>query len=818
MKNDQNEFRFRVSSQIKNIVGKDLIADDNIAVFELVKNSFDAHAKKVKIIFEPDKITFFDDGKGMDKEDLLNKWLFLAYSSKKEGNEDSEFEKKEFEDYRDRIRPKKYYAGAKGIGRFSADKLGEKLTLTTKKISSNDAIFHRLTFDWSEFEVHAERLFQDIKIQHEELENSPYLGFKHGLVLEISDLRNHWDRKSILALKKSLEKLINPVEEGASNHNFDIEIVCETETTADRKVEEKDKVNGSVKNFIFETLQIKTTQIQTEISSTEIITSLFDRGRLVYKIKESNIYPRIQNARIIIFYLNPSAKNNFYRLMDVRSVNFGHVFLFNNGFRVYPYGEFEHDPLGIDRRKVQGAARFLGTREIIGRIEIWGNAVEDFQERSSRDGGLKDTEGTKQLETYFWETLKKLERFVAPILWDIKRRGGNAEESLDVTSKKQIINLISRLAGSKNIELLDFGQEVIDVFNENIDNQTDEDFDRLIELAQKTKNQAFEQEMIHAKQRYLVVLREKEEAERLFREEEQRRLEAEELAKAESEKRSVAEQETLVETEKRKAAERKAQDEEYKRLKAEEEAREARELAALEAQQRKQKESQVRFLESVSTLEIADVLNLNHQIGIDANTIKATLLNLQNMLNKKDSISIVDVEQYLTKISLATEKILSVVNYTTKANFMATTLDTESDMIAFFRNYIYTILSQHIGKDIAITVEKTNFEFIRKFKPINLTIVIDNLVSNSRKKHAKNINISFELVGGNLNMTYKDDGNGLDPKIGNPQEIFQRGFTTTRGSGLGMFHIKNILNEMNSDITINPKTKTGIEFNLIFSK
>ena len=44
--------QFKISSALKNIIGSDLISDDFIAVFELVKNSYDAHATKVEITFE----------------------------------------------------------------------------------------------------------------------------------------------------------------------------------------------------------------------------------------------------------------------------------------------------------------------------------------------------------------------------------------------------------------------------------------------------------------------------------------------------------------------------------------------------------------------------------------------------------------------------------------------------------------------------------------------------------------------------------------------------------------------------------------------
>ena len=45
-----NSLEFKISSGLKDIIGKDLITDDYVAVFELVKNSYDAKTTKVKII------------------------------------------------------------------------------------------------------------------------------------------------------------------------------------------------------------------------------------------------------------------------------------------------------------------------------------------------------------------------------------------------------------------------------------------------------------------------------------------------------------------------------------------------------------------------------------------------------------------------------------------------------------------------------------------------------------------------------------------------------------------------------------------------
>lgn len=80
------ELDFRISSGLKDIIGKELITDDLIAIFELVKNSYDANANNVKIVFQNVKeeskntprILIIDDGDGMSFDDLNNKWLFVG--------------------------------------------------------------------------------------------------------------------------------------------------------------------------------------------------------------------------------------------------------------------------------------------------------------------------------------------------------------------------------------------------------------------------------------------------------------------------------------------------------------------------------------------------------------------------------------------------------------------------------------------------------------------------------------------------------------------------------------------------------------------
>ena len=68
----------------------------------------------------------------MSKEDILQKWLNLAYSIKRVQNTQNN----------------RLQAGNKGIGRFSCDRLGKELNIYTKR----DSEIYQLQINWEDFE------------------------------------------------------------------------------------------------------------------------------------------------------------------------------------------------------------------------------------------------------------------------------------------------------------------------------------------------------------------------------------------------------------------------------------------------------------------------------------------------------------------------------------------------------------------------------------------------------------------------------------------------------------------------------------------
>ena len=66
----EESLRFAVATGLKRVLGRELITNEEVAIFEMVKNSFDADADTVQIYFGDDSIVVADNGHGMSYEDL----------------------------------------------------------------------------------------------------------------------------------------------------------------------------------------------------------------------------------------------------------------------------------------------------------------------------------------------------------------------------------------------------------------------------------------------------------------------------------------------------------------------------------------------------------------------------------------------------------------------------------------------------------------------------------------------------------------------------------------------------------------------------
>lgn len=755
---------FDVSTGLKRVLGRELITDDEVAIFELVKNSFDAGADTVYLHFGKDRIVVADNGSGMSYDDLTQKWLFVAYSSKRtERPED---------DFRNVAADRRHFAGSKGIGRFSSDRLGKQV-LVQSRTKGKDRQVHQLTVDWDRFEKNDREHFEAVPVAYAataafdlptELAKFGD-SLKHGTVIDIRKLRRPWGRARILALKGSLSKLINPF--GDQTDRFSIHITAPEEEAEDKKQAQtatkgeqetltKDIVNGRIGNFIFAALQDKTTFIRVSIDGDQLNTALTDRGELIYRIREPNPYPGLKNSGFVceIYYLNQSAKTTFARRIGLQVVQFGSVFLFRNNFRVYPIGEVGNDWFGFDRRKQQGYARFLGTREIIGRIDVFGSD-EDFQEASSRNQGLIDTPAVQELRRAVMDNcLKRLEKYVVPVSW-VDKADTNTEDLsrlLTEPGRARVSAAVANLVDNDQIELLEYSRNLIDLINERSEN-FEESLVSLRAIAEKTGDKKLIAKLDSAERRF------------------------DELKKSEADARRVADQErqaTAAATQRADTAE-----------------------AEMAVERRRS-----HFLESIIDVDAATILNLHHQVTIYAVDIAQQIENLLSATAGKTSVPRESVLKAMEQMAFLNRKVLAVTKFASRAKFKLDSETIETDLPSFITDYIEQIARTTGSVRLQINVENEHPGLKMRFKPIDASIIVDNLVSNA--KRAKASRITFELTPidkRGLVIRVTDNGRGIAAGT-NKARIFEMGYTTTQGSGLGLYHVRQVLGEIGGSIDL----------------
>lgn len=106
----------------------------------------------------------------------------------------------------------------------------------------------------------------------------------------------------------------------------------------------------------------------------------------------------------------------------------------------------------------------------------------------------------------------------------------------------------------------------------------------------------------------------------------------------------------------------------------------------------------------------------------------------------------------------------------------------------------------------------------KEFQPIELSVVLDNILNNSKKKGAKKVIFNFEKENETLILSIKDIGKPLDNSI-SKELIFEEGVTSTKGAGLGLSHVKRILEkDFNASIEYNPNYIDGFELIITFKK
>lgn len=376
---------FKVDARALLSLGRESIKDHTTALVELIKNSYDADADNVEVeVISGDSpfIRVADDGEGMDSSDINNRWLRIGFSEKRTK----------------RISQKgRRETGEKGIGRLSADRLGAKLQLRTKKANKDPA---GVSVSWNDFDVEGKEIgavpVVDIELPSPTL---PSVGLrKTGTEIVITDLRQQWTLSDTVTLETELSTLVPP---DVAKTDFVIWLRTARDTEFRRISSSFDE--GAELEFV------GNFDLNGRLSY-EITERPAARGQKRKSVKHGKIpwsqhvpaqaeqADRIGKFSVkLSFFLRAGASLAGFSLGQLREYldTFGGVRIYRDQIRVKPYGDPNHsegDWLGLSERRVKnpaGAGRRdyrIAANQLAGAVYIGRDSNPALSDSAAREG------------------------------------------------------------------------------------------------------------------------------------------------------------------------------------------------------------------------------------------------------------------------------------------------------------------------------------------------------------------------------------------------------------------------------------------------
>ncbi|MEO9308590.1 MAG: sensor histidine kinase [Nitrososphaera sp.] len=451
---NEDSVAFSFSGKMAKLLGRQSVSSDIVALFELVKNAYDADSKKVEITFNGVKnsegklprdttsITIRDFGNGMTVSEFKKSWLIIGTESKNSSPYSPGGRK---------------VVGEKGIGRFATERLSRRTTVesipefedTNPDYSGLKSV---LTIEWDLYEKEGST-FDQIKHQIKLIPKEP--ADKPGLKIVLEKLREDWDIKKITRLQTELSTLILP-ETLRENDSFDIDL--------------------KVPAFNLQTIQVESSLyehagyfLSAENLDDRIHLTLFYKGKQIIpdqhnlypgtnpKTLESNIPFKNKKCgkvkfKMYFFPHDSSGKEewrNYYGpitsqlVQNVLKDNSG-VRIYRDGFRVKPYGDPGHDWASLERKATGAPGRPTANR-VLARVEITSKDNPNIIDTTTREKIIENDAFT-DLKEFVILCINKLNAAIGLINREKRKKEG----------KKHIPALLKRVKST--ISILDIDQ------------------------------------------------------------------------------------------------------------------------------------------------------------------------------------------------------------------------------------------------------------------------------------------------------------------------------------------------------------------------
>lgn len=378
---EKNTLRFSVDASLLFELGEQLVARKSIALSELIKNSYDSDATNVNVYFQNvtkpyGKIVVSDDGVGMSFESIKNNWMRVATNNKVENPRSPRY--------------KRLRTGAKGVGRFAARKLANKLTIHSI-CNSSPGLWEETTvqLDWDKFiageDLNKIDLFFDRK--QYSIEQTT------GVTLILEDVQEVWTTDDIEEIRRDLQDLTVSfvTEDTKTKITEDGQQEKEVEIEKSRLDSDNPEVDKGFYVYItapeFPEQEGNVNSKFYSAANAKLMAKILDDGSPEYKLRfrgserevkfnpKSEKLNKLIGASLVIHYFIYNTQIQEHTGIKVSEATklgrkFGGVKIYLDGFRVFPYGDPGDDWLDLDQTRagrlasVDGVLRNLVPKNI----------------------------------------------------------------------------------------------------------------------------------------------------------------------------------------------------------------------------------------------------------------------------------------------------------------------------------------------------------------------------------------------------------------------------------------------------------------------
>lgn len=411
---EDSAFRFRPKARILRLLGDELIGNQRLAIFELVKNAYDADAEAVVVTLArlgtpSASITVRDDGDGMDEVTIRDVWFVPGADhrgrQRVEGRRSNRFHRLPL--------------GEKGLGRFAVHKLGERIRLVTRAIDSS--IEYIVEIDWDQ--LLGDGYLEDLQLRVTGRRPVTFPNDAHGTEVVIEGLRqNEWTRGDLRRLYRQVTSICSPFkaqrefsvdlklpgreadlkglptvgdifdkslwhytfsldEEGRFTWTYEftnclvgVELANRTVNGTSQQLQLDDQADEAAEEPM-PRKQRRGRGRKTVVVDREVLQGIGPlEGEFFVFDRDKEVLARMAESDLVTRYLNENGGIRVYR----------------DAIRVYNYGERGDDWLGLDLRRVNQPTIRISRNVVLAAINLSLEHSTELVEKTNREGFVEN--------------------------------------------------------------------------------------------------------------------------------------------------------------------------------------------------------------------------------------------------------------------------------------------------------------------------------------------------------------------------------------------------------------------------------------------